>query len=387
MLLLASESAGKSRNVTDVARELSLNFAWFTDAVDLDRQLRGRARRIVLLLDADLTVGKVAVLQRAAARGPFGLVVAADRESLRERLGQAPWDELCHLPNLEWLAPDFRRHHFRRAARECRRHLLKISRDDLQNAIRREEFCLRYQPKVMRGEGNSWRTTEAEALLRWQHPQHGSIGPLEFLPELEAFDLMPAVSEYVLREASRQLVEWRAQGLELNSCINLASSQLNNAGLADEYARIVAEHGLECSSFTFEVIEQDIADSDAPHLKVLNELRERGFRVSLDDFGIAAASLGTFETLPVDEIKIHAAALKRARSSPVAQKVLAAVTGLAHNLGISVCAEGVEDQETYEFLATIECDKLQGYLISEAVMPELIQAGYSADEVEVHAVA
>ena len=387
MLLLASESAGKARNVIDVARELSLSFGYFTDAVDLDRQLRGDMRRIVLLVEDDLSVGKVAVLQRAAARGPFGLVVAADRDTLKGRLGQVPWDELSHLPNLQWLEPGFRRHHFRRAARECRRNLLKVSSEDLRNAMLRQEFCLRYQPKVMRGDGSEWQTTEAEALLRWQHPIHGSIGPLEFLPELEAFDLMPAVSEYVLREAARQLVAWRRQGLELNSCINLASSQLNNQGLADEYARIVRAFGLDCSSFTFEVIEQDIANSDAPHLKVLNELREQGFRVSLDDFGIAAASLGTLEALPVDEIKIHAAALKRARKSEVAQKVLAAVTGLAHNLGISVCAEGVEDQETYEFLATIQCDKLQGYLISEAVMPELIKAGYSADEVEVHAVA
>ena len=387
MLLLASESAVKARNVIDVARELSLSFGYFTDAVDLDRQLRGDMRRIVLLLEDDLSVGKVAVLQRAAARGPFGLVVAADQDTLKQKLGQVPWDELSHLPNLQWLTPGFRRHHFRRAARECRRHLLKVSPEDLRNAMLRQEFCLRYQPKVMRSDTAEWKTTEAEALLRWQHPIHGSIGPLEFLPELEAFDLMPAVSEYVLREAARQLVEWRKQGLTLNSCINLASSQLNNQGLADESARIVRAFGLDCSSFTFEVIEQDIANSDAPHLKVLNELREHGFRVSLDDFGIAAASLGTLEALPVDEIKIHAAALKRARKSDVAQKVLAAVTGLAHNLGISVCAEGVEDQETYEFLATIECDKLQGYLISEAVMPDLIQAGYSADEVEVHAVA
>ena len=124
--------------------------------------------------------------------------------------------------------------------------------------------------------------------------------------------------------------------------------------------------------------EQDVANSAAPHLLVLNELREHGFRISLDDFSAAVSSLGTFEQLPFDEIKIHAAALKRARENPVALKVLAAVTGLAHNLGISVCAEGVEDQETYAFLKTIECDKMQGYLISEAVMPDIIRRVYKA---------
>jgi EAL domain-containing protein (putative c-di-GMP-specific phosphodiesterase class I) len=107
-------------------------------------------------------------------------------------------------------------------------------------------------------------------------------------------------------------------------------------------------------------------------------MRDLGFRISLDDFGVAVSSLGTFEQLPFDEIKIHASALKRAQENPVALKVLAAVTGLAHNLGISVCAEGVEDQETYAFLKTIECDKMQGYLISEAVMPDILRKVYSA---------
>jgi EAL domain-containing protein (putative c-di-GMP-specific phosphodiesterase class I) len=122
------------------------------------------------------------------------------------------------------------------------------------------------------------------------------------------------------------------------------------------------------------------ATSSAPHLMVLKELRERGFRISLDDFGAAISSLGTFEQLPFDEIKIHASALKRAQENPVALKVLAAVTGLAHNLGVSVCAEGVEDQATFEFLKTIECDKMQGYLISEAVMPDIIRKVYNASK-------
>ena len=148
--------------------------------------------------------------------------------------------------------------------------------------------------------------------------------------------------------------------------------------LAHTYQRIAKKQGLACSHFTFEVTEQDVANYNVPHLMVLNEMRELGFRISLDDFGVAVSSLGTFEQLPFDEIKIHASALKRARQNPVNLKVLAAVIGLAHNLGISVCAEGVEDQETYEFLSTIQCDKMQGYLISEAVMPNIIRRVYSA---------
>jgi EAL domain-containing protein (putative c-di-GMP-specific phosphodiesterase class I) len=134
------------------------------------------------------------------------------------------------------------------------------------------------------------------------------------------------------------------------------------------------------TSPTFEVIEQDLTDPSAPHLAAIKSLRNHGFRICLDDFRVAASSLGTFEHLPFDEIKIHASALKRAQDDSVAMAVLAAVTGLAHNLGMSVCAEGVEDQKTFEFLKTIECDKMQGFLISEAVIPSIIRRVYSSKE-------
>jgi EAL domain-containing protein (putative c-di-GMP-specific phosphodiesterase class I) len=191
----------------------------------------------------------------------------------------------------------------------------------------------------------------------------------------------------VLHETAKQLAHWREHGLQLNACINLASSLLTRPELPDCYAGIVGKLGLECASFTFEIAEQDIVNSEAPHLRVLKRLRERGLRISLDDFGVAASSLASFEQLPFDEIKIHAAALARAIESPVARKVLAAVTGLAHKLGIAVCAEGVEDHETLEFLKTIECDKMQGFLISEAVMPDIIRRVYGPKPAEIDDVA
>jgi EAL domain-containing protein (putative c-di-GMP-specific phosphodiesterase class I) len=256
--------------------------------------------------------------------------------------------------------------------------MLKVSRQALADALEKGQFVLRYQPKVERNAGQEWLTREAEALIRWHHPEHGLIGPLEFLPEAEAFGMMGELSEYVLREAAKQQIAWRDQGIQLNSCINLASSQLRVEGLAGRYRDIVTEAGLEPANFTFEVIERDLSDPSAPHLATIKSLRNHGFRICLDDFRVAASSLSTFEQLPFDEIKIHASALRRARKDQVAMSVLAAVTGLAHNLGMSVCAEGVEDQETFEFLRTIECDKMQGFLISEAVLPNIIRRVYSA---------
>lgn len=378
MLTIVSESLGRTQKVTDVARELSLTLSYFGNIDTLDRLMGGQSRRFVILGEHDIKDDIVERLIKTTEDIVVGVVVCADQEALRTSGRARAAKLLAGFPIIEWVSVMHDADLLGTALRKCRRRMLKLGKEELENAVIKREFVLRYQPKVERGDGTEWQTREVEALIRWRHPEHGLLGPLEFLPEAEAFELIGAISEFVLLETGSQLLRWQEQGLQLNACINLSSSQLNNPVLAHNYQRIVKKLGLECTRFTFEVTEQDVISSQAPHLMVLNELRGNGFRISLDDFGAAMSSLGTFEQLPFDEIKIHASALKRARENPVALKVLAAVTGLAHNLGVTVCAEGVEDQETYQFLRTIECDKMQGYLISEAVMPDIIRRVYKA---------
>jgi len=378
MLLIASETICANRALSDVAREMSFTLIFFKDAAKFSELMRGKSRRVILLTEADVVEETLRALRAAADRTTFGIVVAADRLALRNSTRAELVDKLAGFDNIEWVGADFDFDRLSASARRCRRRMLKLTRQDLENAFENNEFVLRYQPKVERTNTGSWLTREAEALIRWHSPEHGLMGPLEFLPEIEAFGMMGRLGVLVLQEAAQQLVTWQNKGIELNSCINLASSQLGDDVLAMTYAEIVEQEGLDCSRFTFEVIEQDLTDSAAPHVEALHELRNRGFRICLDDFRVAASSLGTFEQLPLDEIKIHASALKRAQQNPVALTVLAAVTGLAHNLGMTVCAEGVEDQATYEFLTQIECDKMQGFLISEAVLPNIIRQVYSA---------
>jgi EAL domain-containing protein (putative c-di-GMP-specific phosphodiesterase class I) len=378
MLLIASETLRSNRIINDIVREMSFTPSFFANPATFAELMVGQSRRIVLLTESDVTAEAVRTLKGAKNRAPFGIIVAADRASLRTSQRAELVDRLASYDNTEWIGKDFDFDKLSASARRCRRRMLKVSRQELERAIENREIVLRYQPKVERNAGQEWLTREAEALIRWHHPEHGLIGPLEFLPEAEAFDLMGVLSEFILREAAEQQVTWRDQGIQLNSCINLASSQLNNPDLAKSYRDIVRHVGLEPANFTFEVIEQDLTDPSAPHIATIKSLRNHGFRICLDDFQVAASSLGTFEHLPFDEIKIHASALRRAQKDKVAMAVLAAVTGLAHNLGMSVCAEGVEDQATFEFLRTIECDKMQGFLISEAVLPNIIRRVYSA---------
>lgn len=380
MLLIASEAIRANRTLMDVVREMSFTLSFFASPGKFAELMLGQSRRIVLLTETDVTPETLRTLKGAKDRAPFGILVAADRASLRSSHQAELVDKLAGYDNIEWVGSTFDFDRLSASAQRCRRRMLRVSRQELENALENGEIVLRYQPKVERSAGKEWLTREAEALIRWHHPEHGLIGPLEFLPEAEAFGLMGRLSEFTLREAAKQQVTWRDQGIILNACINLASSQLSAPNLASTYRDIVKEAGLECKSFAFEVIEQDLADPSAPHLATIKSLRNHGFRICLDDFRVAAASLGTFEHLPFDEVKIHASALKNAQKDRTSMAVLAAVTGLAHNLGMSVCAEGVEDQATFEFLNTIECDKMQGFLISEAVIPSIIRRVYSSRE-------
>ena len=378
MLLIANETIRSNRALIDVVREMSFTLSFFATPATFAELMLGQSRRIVLLTEDDVCAETVRALRGAKERAPYGIIVAADRASLRTAKEAELVEKLASYDNIEWVGENFDFDRLSASARRCRRRMLRLSRQELETALREGQVVLRYQPKVERNSGQEWLTREAEALIRWHHPEHGLIGPLEFLPEAEAFGLMTELSEFVLREAARQQLAWREQGIQLNSCINLASSQLNVDGLAGRYRDIVREAGLEPGNFTFEVIEQELSDPSAPHLATIKSLRNHGFRICLDDFRVAASTLSTFEHLPFDEIKIHASALRKAQQDTVSMSVLAAVTGLAHNLGISVCAEGVEDQETFQFLKTIECDKMQGFLISEAVLPNIIRRVYSA---------
>lgn len=380
MLLIASKAVRGSKALIDVVREMSLTVSYFATADELSELASRTDRRIVLLTAAEFDDAVIRCLHSADLDGGIGVLVAADRPKLQSSDKADLIHRLVSLPNVEWIGEAFDFEHLAKSARNCRRRMLRVSSDDLHQAFEKSEFVVRYQPKVEREPGADWVTKEAEALVRWQHPVHGMVGPLEFLPEIEEFGMMDQLTEFVLRQSAAQLCAWQSQGLELKGCINMPPSLLGDETIADRYAEIVREYGLDCRRFTFEIVEQDLASPGAPHLKTLKSLRQHGFRISLDDFRVAASSMCVLEQLPIDEIKIHTSALKNAQESSKAMHVLAAVSGLAHNLGMSVCAEGVEDQNTFNFLEMIECDKMQGFLISAAVVPDIIQRVYSSKD-------
>jgi hypothetical protein len=187
MLLIANESSKRTRTLVDVARELSLTLTYFRNTATLAKLLDGQSRRIIVLTEPDIAPAIVKRISEAGGKRQFGVIIAGDSKALRSSDKAELVEKLVESANLQWVTPEYNFDQLGAATRGCRRRMLRLSRDDIESAIENTEFMLRYQPKVQRGSDTAWETCEAEALLRWRHPAHGLVGPLEFLPEAEAF--------------------------------------------------------------------------------------------------------------------------------------------------------------------------------------------------------
>jgi len=177
MLLIASEASRGSKALNDVVREMSFSLSFFSTAEKLAELMVGQSRRVVLITEDDITDTAIKDLEAAEGRAPFGVIVAADRVSLSESNKAKDLDSLAELPNVEWIGAEFNFERLAAAARHCRRRMLKLSRKELEGAFENFEFVVRYQPKVERNAGTEWLTREAEALVRWRHPELGLVGP------------------------------------------------------------------------------------------------------------------------------------------------------------------------------------------------------------------
>ncbi|MDH3586893.1 MAG: EAL domain-containing protein, partial [Gammaproteobacteria bacterium] len=286
-----SNSLRGTKSISDAARELSLTLRHFDSPAALSALMAGNSRRIVMLDGDDVTREKITRLEARQGKVPFGLVIAADRAVVSQTVGPELIDKLLEFRNFSWLGANFDTFSLGDVLKRCRRRMLQFTREEIEQGFSDFQFVVRYQPKVERGDGSEWQTREAEALIRWLHPDKGLLAPVEFLPEVEAYEMMPRLTEFVLRKTAVQIAKWREQGLGFDICVNLASSELGRTGLASAYAGIVREHGADCGNFTFEVVEQDLVDPDAAHLDTLKRLRNQGFRICLDNFRVAARSL------------------------------------------------------------------------------------------------
>lgn len=244
---------------------------------------------------------------------------------------------------------------------------------ELRRTIDRGGLEMVYQPKFDLTTG---RVTGVEALLRWPHPRLHMLRPAAFLPLILRHGLMRPVTDLVFEKVLDDTARWMSRGLEVPVAINLFAPLLRDARLPDTVRRVLAERGLPAGLLTIEITEDLVLDEVGRVTGVLQQLRDEGVRIAIDDFGSGYSALSYLRDLPIDEVKFDRHFIASVASDARAAAVVDAVIELNHNLGITVVAEGVEDAETAAWLRQHHCDIGQGYYfgmpVSAAEIAELV---------------
>jgi EAL domain-containing protein (putative c-di-GMP-specific phosphodiesterase class I) len=249
----------------------------------------------------------------------------------------------------------------------------RITVDDLRRAIEEHELIVHYQPKVVRSQ-KDWQVRSAEALVRWRHPRLGLLAPGEFLPMAEQSGLIVGVTDFVLTDAIRQIGHWRTRGLELGAAVNLSPRLVQDLEFPDRLGLILREFDASAEQLTLEVTEAASLDDPELVMDIFTRLRVRGVGLSLDDFGIGTSSLTQLYKMPFSEVKIDRMLIGEIPTGRAAATVVRAIIDLAHNLSLSVCAEGVESSPVFEMLDQAGCDALQGEFIAHAMPANEIES-------------
>jgi diguanylate cyclase (GGDEF)-like protein len=242
---------------------------------------------------------------------------------------------------------------------------------ELRHALERDELVLHYQPKF---ELDSGEVRGAEALLRWQHPVRGLVPPAEFLPAAEQSGLIEPLTAWVLRRALEDRARWTDAGARWSVSVNVSARNLESPDFAALVLGLLEETGTPPDGLCLEVTETALAGNAALAARTLEELVARGIAVSVDDFGTGYTSVLGLRTLAVSEIKIDRAFVMELDRRSEDRSIVRAIIDLAHGLGCTVTAEGVETAETATWLRGVACDSAQGYhLARPAPWPELLE--------------
>lgn len=247
----------------------------------------------------------------------------------------------------------------------------------LRRAIEHEEFVVHYQPRVAI---DTLKIVGLEALVRWNHPQHGLVPPAEFIPLAEDTGLIVPIGEWILRTACSQNRLWQESGIEpLRVAVNISARQFQQKDIDARIVQILDEADLSPECLELELTESSIMSNPDFAVEVLTRLKQMGVKISVDDFGTGFSSLSYLKKLPIDALKIDRAFVRDANTDPDDAALVMAVITLAHNLRLKVVAEGVETEEQLRFLQLLRCDEIQGFLFSRALPAPELETLFSVD--------
>lgn len=254
---------------------------------------------------------------------------------------------------------------------------------ELRNAIDRDELRLYLQPKLALAGA---RIVGAEALVRWQHPERGMIAPAEFIPFAEQTGFIRVLTMWVFEEAARVWKMFSATGMQIGFSVNLSTRDLLDPELPQKFEAVMVRHAVPAEVFCLEITESAIMDDPQRALTTLNRLSALGFRLSIDDFGTGYSSLAYLKRLPVDELKIDKSFVMNMEKDADDARIVRSTIDLAHAMGLTVVAEGVEDAKVWKLLRELSCDEAQGYHMAKP-MPAHEFAHWSAQWAARHVIA
>ncbi len=242
---------------------------------------------------------------------------------------------------------------------------------DAERGLRRDEFHLVFQPRM---DTRSGRIVSAEALIRWNHPRMGPVGPGEFIPVFERTALMPMVSGWVVGSALDQLQAWTAAGLAVALSINLAASDLSTEGMAGRLLQEMQARDLSPSGLEIEITEGEWLRADTIAGEELRVLAAAGVRIAIDDFGSGYSNFGYLSQLPISTIKMDKSLIDGIAVDASARLKVKAIVELSRGLGYRTVAEGVETAAQLQALKELGCDQVQGFLLSEPLPADALRA-------------
>ncbi|WP_075795026.1 putative bifunctional diguanylate cyclase/phosphodiesterase [Massilia putida] len=241
---------------------------------------------------------------------------------------------------------------------------------DMRRALAAGEFTLAYQPKLALASG---RIVAVEALLRWQHPERGSIAPARFIPFAEQTGFIREITPWVLETAVRQAAAWHAAGLDIAVSANLSTLDLLDPHLGRRVRGLLETYAVPARRLCLEITESALMDDPTQAQAHLDELAALGIKLSIDDYGVGQASLAYLKSLPVDELKLDRSFITAITESPRNAAIVESTIMLSHALGLTVVAEGVETTAELRWLREHGCDIAQGYGIGRPMAATQLQ--------------
>lgn len=262
-------------------------------------------------------------------------------------------------------------------------HVFQLSLSgDLRHAVHEDQLELMFQPKIG---FDPVRIRGVEALVRWNHPQHGMITPDNFIPLAEQTGVIEPLTIWVLNAALREYNNWREAGLDIPVAVNLSPVTLHDRNFSRDVEKILEKWNVPPAALAFEITESAIMSDVARATETVNRLHSMGVGISIDDFGTGYTSLSYIRKLPVREIKVDKSFVMSMRETNDDAVIVRSIVELGHNLGLSVVAEGVEDTETWDLLAGLKCNVAQGFLMSRPLQADSLLTWINASDWSGHA--